>query len=175
MGIEGVGRGNTFVAKPLQHHGFIEVFSKTENGIFQKCAPLYEKGHSLKQIVRLTGYPYLSLRDALIEGGVKMRDCSNSADYDFKKAKKSGSVTNNPPYGFVYFQGKLTPNPQEYEIGLLIKSWYEKGKNPNRIATMLNERRLRTRNNKAWYRNVVLNITNSKQIQLESKNKILNL
>ena len=69
---------------------------------------------------------------------------------------ETGKQRVRPYYGFCYFQGKIVPDPREYDNLLVIHRLWKSGMNPNRIADTLNEKKILGRNAPTWNRNSVV-------------------
>ncbi len=108
-------------------------------GISKNFAELYRLGHSIPEISRLTGVTKTTIRDSIV--------CAS---------KTYLLVSKDPYYGFCYFQGKIVPDPREYENLLFIHRMWRAGTNPNRVATKLNAKRIAARSASAWNRNSVV-------------------
>lgn len=139
-----------------QYHDTTEFFVFVKENIFDKVAPLYEQGLSLREIQAQVGISKTTIRRTLINGGVRLRESHPKANLEFWKAK--GKQAAAPPYGFCYFQGQITPHPKEYETLLLIHKLSQNGINSNAIATELNRRRIPSRMAKLWSWNAIKNI-----------------
>jgi len=138
------------------YHDITEFFVLVKEGIFAKVAPLYEKGLSLSEISAETKIPKTTVRSALINGGIRLRQKENSSHVkNWQRRGKKGAL---PPYGFCYFQGEIVPHPKEYKTLLVIRKLWQKGMNSNAIATELNRQRIPSRMAKAWSWNAVKNI-----------------
>ncbi len=140
----------------FQYHDNTEFFVLVKEGIFDKVAPLYEQGLSLREIQVQTGISKTTARKALLNGGICLRDPHPTSFSNKWKAK--GKQAASPPYGFCYFQGTVVPHPKEYETLHLIHKLWQKGINSNAIATELNGRRIPSRMAKQWSWNAVKNI-----------------
>lgn len=110
----------------------------------------------MTDISKQTGKAKNTIRDALTRAGIELRP-NKILSVTAAKAKKCKSGA-PPYYGFCYFQGKLVPDPREYENLLLIHRLWESGVNPNAIATMLNSKKTPARSAKSWNRNSVVKI-----------------
>jgi hypothetical protein len=60
-------------------HDFITFFEDSVDRIFHICEPIYRRGRSLKEISALTGFPYTTIRDQLVKGGVALRSNTRCA------------------------------------------------------------------------------------------------
>lgn len=94
-----------------------------------------------------------TVRSTLVNAGVELRPkISNS---ETLKTIPKGKTQLTPPYGFCYFQGKVVPDQREYNAMLLIHQLWKLGTNPNRIADLLNKKKMTPRRASAWNRNSV--------------------
>lgn len=118
---------------------------------------LYKNGHSLSEISKLTGKAKSAIRDSLIKSGIEFRQKSYPS---IDLSKSNGKTNIQPPYGFCYFQGQLVPDQKEYGHLMLIYNLWKQEANPNRIAEVLNEKKVMSRFSRAWNRNSVVNILN---------------
>ena len=137
-------------------HDFIELSPRTPTRIFEKCAPLYEKGLSLRDIEAQTGIPKSTIRETLTKSGFALRNPTNgnASKIDNKRNKRDGST----PFGYAYLEGKLLMDPKE-QIALrnILKLWKD-GKSYQAIVDELNNQRIPTRSGKPWVRSVVRSI-----------------
>ena len=117
---------------------------------------LYENGLSLTDISRQTGKAKNTIRDSLLRNGTKMRTkVAVPVTYAVRSAGK-GNI--RPYYGFCYFQGKIVPDPREYENLALIHRLWSSETNPNCFADTLNAKKIPARSAAKWNRNSVVNI-----------------
>lgn len=137
-------------------HDFIELSPRTPTRIIEKCAPLYEKGFSLRDIEERTGIPKTTIRETLSKSGFALRNPTNgnATKIDNKRTKRGGST----PFGYAYLDGKLLMDPKE-QIALrkILKLW-KVGKSYQAIADELNNQKTPTRSGKPWIRSVVRSI-----------------
>lgn len=152
------GRPRAATRNLLPEHDFIELFQKSTYRVFEICAPLYAKGHSLKEIAKLTGIPYTSIQSQLVQNGVPLR---NNRSVSNLEALRQGIRSGAPPvYGFRFIAGCLEKDPIEYPILLAIHQQWRSGQSATTIMHFLNGKKLKTRNQKIWKRTTVLNIIN---------------
>ncbi len=137
-------------------HDFIELFQNSKHRIFSIAAPLYQDGHSLKEISAMTGISYSTLNDELKKNNVQLRpNKSVSSSVVFQQKFKSSTP---PPYGFTYMGGQLEKDGREYPTLLIIHRQWQLGQSATAIANHLNGKKLKSRSQKTWSRNVILNI-----------------
>ncbi len=142
------GRPLPTTCKFLQQHDFTEYFEESVENIFAQTAPLYQKGHSLKEISAMTGFPYTTIRDQLVKGGVTLR--VNKSVSSTEVLRQSFKNSAPPPFGFYYLDGALVKDPKEYPILQMIDQLRRRGKSPTAIAKNLNDKKIRTRKGKIW-------------------------
>ncbi len=76
-----------------------------------------------------------------------------------QKAKSNGGVLGfNIPYGYDYYDGKLTINKSEAPVIKNIYSWYLDGKSMGEIVEMLNYGKVPTKNQGLWAKKMVSTI-----------------
>ncbi len=166
------GSQNATLPALLQTHKKTELSGAERVRISQIFAELYEKGLSLTDISRQTGKAKNTIREALLRCGIELR--SNVSVPVAKALGESGKRNIRPYYGFCYFQGRITPDPREFENLTLIHRLWSSGTNPNRIADSLNEKKIPARSALKWNRNSVVNIITrfkNKQIDLTKGGK----
>ena len=83
-----------------------------------------------------------------------------------QKRMADGSYKNSSaPYGFIYKNGKIVPDPEKTKIVQQIFEWYSKGIGAEAIASMLNQKNIPAPHGKQWRTAVILMIlTNEKYI-----------
>lgn len=147
------GGPSPWIDEPDYLHDSIELSFKTPERIYEKCAPLYEKGLSLREIARQTGDAKTSIKTALNKAGVVLRKAAKNQELpkQIPDAMRSG-VT---PYGYCYLEGKLVMDTREHAIVLQIMNWWHAGKSVTAIAELLNQQKIRTRMDKKWSHSVV--------------------
>lgn len=137
-------------------HDFIELSPRTPSRIIERCAPLYEKGLSLRDIEDRTGIPKSTIRETLRMGGFELRNPThgNASRIDNKRNKRGGTT----PFGYAYLEGKLLLDPRE-QIALrkILRLWKD-GNSYQAIADELNYQKTPTRSGKPWIRSVVRSI-----------------
>ena len=144
---------NCITRQPLEYLAF---HSSRKEGIFQKTAPLYEKGYSLRQIADETGLPRTSIRDALLAGGI---DLKSGKPKTAGRTKTTRSIRLGvAPYGFAWLRGRLVMDPRESEIVRLIVQSWQSGENYTAITQQLNRLKRRTRSGGAWDHSLVRRI-----------------
>jgi hypothetical protein len=122
----------------------------------KEIAPLYKKGLSLREIEQRTGISKTTLRKELIEAGVDLR--SKSPENLASRWRNSGKRNIKPPYGFCYFEGRITRHPKEYPVLLAIIKRWKSGQPTNSIAKWLNGKAVPSPMNKEWSWNSITNI-----------------
>lgn len=150
------GGRSQWIDEHLPPHDFIELSPRTPTRIIEKCAPLYEKGLSLRDIEAQTGIPKSTIRETLTNSGFALRNTlnGNASKIDNKRNKRGGST----PFGYAYLEGKLLMDPKE-QIALrkILKLWKD-GKSYQAITDELNNQKIQTRSGKPWVRSVVRSI-----------------
>lgn len=153
----------------LQQHDFTEYFEKSMENIFSQTAPLYLKGHSIKEISAMTGFPYTSIRDQLVKGGMTLRiNKSVSSNEVLRQSFKNSAP---PPFGYCYLDGALVKDPKEYPIFQIIEKQWRLGQSPSAIARLLNDRKLKTRKGNIWKQPTIFNIVQRLNQQKENNQK----
>ncbi len=149
------------------HHDFIELSIKTPARIFEKCAPLYESGLSIRDIEERTGIPKSTVRETLKKNGMALRNPlnGNAIHIDGLHTKRGGHT----PYGHAYLDGKLLLDPKEQIIVRKILKLHQSGLSGNAIAKELNHQKVPSRTGKSWSPCVVRRI-----IKLNQSNQIKN-
>jgi len=151
-----IGSQFATLPEPLQAHKKTELSGAERLRISQFFVELYEKGLSLTDISRQTGKAKNTIRNALLRAGIELRP--NISVPVAKALRESGKRNIRPYYGFCYFQGCITPDPREFENLVLIHRLWSSGTNPNRIADILNAKKIPARSASRWNRNSVVNI-----------------
>lgn len=137
-------------------HDFIELFQDDISRIFEICSPLYQQGYSLTEISNQTGFPWTTIRNQLVKGGMTLRpNKSVSAEQVFRQNFKSSTP---PPYGYMYLEGKLQKDSKEFPTLQIIWQQWTLGQTATSITGYLNSKKLKTRSQKEWKRQTVLNI-----------------
>lgn len=151
--------------KKTYYHDIAEFSVLVKGCIYEKVAPLYSEGWSLRDIQAHTGIAKTTIRKALLEKGVSLREKISTSHFKSKNGK--GKLGARPPYGFSYFQGKIVPHPKEHQVLLQIYKHWQKGDTANTIFKKLNSQRVPSRMAKQWSWPAVQNILdrlNKKQI-----------
>lgn len=151
-----IGRPHPATCKFLQQHDFTEYFEETVENIFAQTAPLYQKGHSLKEISVMTGFPYTTIRDQLVKGGVTLRINKSVSSTEVLRQPFKNSAA--PPFGYYYLDGGLVKDPKEYPTLQMIDQLRRRGKSPTAIANRLNDKKVKTRKGNVWKQPTVYNI-----------------
>jgi hypothetical protein len=158
--VENGGRTGTTGEHPISHD-FIELSQKTPALIYDKCAPLYKKGHSLRDIEEQTGYPRSTIRDALKAHNFPIR--SRMKTLKGEKTGKPFKCAGYAPYGFAYLDGQLVIDPKEHIIVRKILKLRQHGLSYRAIANELNKQKIPTRNGKSWYLSFIKTIIDRNQ------------
>jgi|GEM_PF-7086890 len=130
--------------------------------IFEFHVPTSNKGDTVRREkgtvteVKQTGRSISTIRNTLRRHGVELRGNRSRPLSEALKTPGKGSI--RPYYGFCYFQGQVIPDPREYETLLLSHRFWSEGMNPNRIAEVLNSKKIGARSASNWNRNSVVNI-----------------
>ena len=132
----------------LQQHDFTKYSESSIENIFSQTAPLYLKGHSLKEISAMTSLPYSSIRDQLVKGGMSLRINKSVSSTEILCQSFKNSAP--PPYGYCYLDGAIVKDPKEYPILQMIEQLCRRGKTPTAIANYLNVKKIKTRKGKIW-------------------------
>lgn len=144
------------IGEHLVAHDFIELSPRTPTRIIEKCAPLYEKGLSLRDIEMRTGIAKSTIRETLAKSGFVLRNTlnGNTSKIDNKRTKRGGST----PFGYAYLDGKLLMDPKEQIALRKVLSLWKSGKSYQAIADELNDKKIPTRSGKPWIKSVVRSI-----------------
>ncbi|MFZ4715443.1 MAG: recombinase family protein [Bacteriovoracaceae bacterium] len=142
--------------EPFYCHDFIDLSPRTTLRIIEKCAPLYEKGLSLRDIEERTGIAKSTIREALTKSGFALRNPlnGNTPSIDSKRTKRGDST----PFGYAYLDGELLMDPKEQIALRKILSLWNAGKSYQGIANELNRQKVPTRLKGLWRKCVVLSI-----------------
>lgn len=149
------------------HHDFIELSPRTQSRIYEKCAPLYEKGLSIRDIEERTGIPKSTVREALTKSGMSLRNSlnGNARHIDRLHTKRSGHT----PYGYAYLDGQLLIDPKEQIIVRKILKLHQSGMSGNAIAFELNRQKIPSRTGKTWRPCVARRIIKANQTKKTKK------
>ena len=154
--VVGIGWANPTTCKKLISVDFIEFFQKSNSNIIEIIGPLYRKGLSVTDIAEQTGLKRTSIWRCLKDN--KQILLKQSA-VPYKRWRQGhGKRGAKPPYGFCYFEGEVIKDPKEYPTLQLIQNLWKQGASISSIITKLEERKLRSRMNKAWSYNVIKSI-----------------
>ena len=153
------GGPSHWISEHQNSHDFIELSLRTQERIFEKCAPLYEIGLSIRDIEAATGIPKSTVRETLTKCGMTLRNSlnGNAKHVSGLHAKRGGST----PYGYAYLDGKLLIDPKEQIIVRKILKFQQSGISGNAIARELNNQKIPSRNGKSWRPCVVRRIIKS--------------
>ncbi len=118
--------------------------------------PNSELALSLRDIAKRMDLPKTKVRDLVLRSRIPLRTFrSEKAESSFRT---SGKRNTKPPYGFVYFEGRVVKHPKEYPTLLSIIKQWKSGQPLNSIATKLNEKRVPSPMAKKWSWNSIANI-----------------
>jgi hypothetical protein len=142
-------------------HDFIELSPRTQARITEKCAHLYEKGLSLRDIEERTGIAKSSIRATLQKNGFALRNPlnGNAKKIDNKRTKRGGHT----PYGYAYLDGQLVIDPKEQNALRKILQFHKSDMSNQAIANELNHQKISTRSGKPWIRSVIRTIINREE------------
>lgn len=136
-------------------HNFIPLAFRNYDDYLEKVADLYQKGLSLRDIGEEIDLSKTKVRDLVIRAGIPLRR------FQREKGPVNGGTNGKravkPPYGFVYFEGRIVKHPKEYSILLSIIRQWKSGRPLNSIATKLNEKRIPSPMQKKWSGNSIAN------------------
>ena len=140
----------------MHPHDFITLTPRTKHRIYERCAPLYEKGLSLRDIEVRTGIPKTTIRETLNSSGFALRSFSIGSEKagDRKQSKRCGHT----PYGFAYLDGQLVIDPKEHLIVRKILKLHQSDKSNQAIADELNNQKIPTRLKRKWQKSVIHSI-----------------
>ena len=142
----------------LQPHKTIELSSIRQQLISDELVKMYQSGMSLADLAKQTGIAQTTIRARLIKSGIEMRP---KFSIPFEQARrKTGKRNILPYYGFCYFQGRVVPNPKEYDHLMKVYNLWKMRMNPNAIAKHLNSKKIPPRSATNWNRNSIVNIIN---------------
>lgn len=137
-------------------HDFIHLEISNSVGHSDKIADLYKKGNSFRDIGKLVGLSKTAVRDVLLRLQIPIRP--SFSETQRATQLRVGKKNIKPPYGFIYFEGKVVRHPKEYPTLLQIIGLWKKGRPLNSIATELNEKRVPSPMGKLWSFNSIDNI-----------------
>ena len=144
------------LANPVDYHDFIELFQKRKNRIFPIINSLYSKGHSIRNIAKLTGVPATTINTILKKNGVQLR--SNRAATVKELFQQKFTSSTPPPYGFAYIDGRIEKDAREYSTLLIIHQQWQLGITATAISHHLNKLKIKSRTGKNWSRNAIIKI-----------------
>mgnify|MGYP006087977381 CR=1 FL=1 len=137
-------------------HNFIQLTFSNSPGTDRNIADLYVKGNSFRDIEKLLGISKTKVRDTLIRLEIPIRPTFEETQRATQV--RSGKKNVKPPYGFVYFEGRVVKHPKEYPVLLSIINRWKADQSLNSIATKLNEKRVPSPMGKCWSWNSIDNI-----------------
>ena len=137
-------------------HDFISLRISNSRDQVEKIVRLYQKGLSLRDIENREGLSKTRIRAILIRSKVPLRPMRE----EVPRAARGidGKKNSKPPYGFCYFEGRITRHPKEYPVLLTIIRRWKLGQPANSIATWLNGKGVASPMNRSWSWNSVTNI-----------------
>ncbi len=138
----------------MQPHVILSIFCSEVEAISETFVELYKKGLSLSEVAKQTGKCKTMVRSHLLKAGIDLRPKEPTPVHE--SWREPGKQRIRPYYGFCYFQGKVVPDPREYDNLLVIHRLWRSGTNPNRIADTLNKKKVPGRNSAGWNRNSVV-------------------
>jgi hypothetical protein len=150
------GGAEVSTGEPFYQHDFIELSPRTPSRIYEKCAPLYDNGLSIRDIEERTGIPKTTVRETLMKNAMTLRNpqSGNPSKIDGTKNKRGG----HKPFGYAYLDGQLLVDPKEQMIVRKIIKLHHSGLSGNAIARELNRQKIPSRNGKSWSPSVVREI-----------------
>jgi hypothetical protein len=140
---------------PLSHD-FISLRINKLRQYDSKVVRLYKMGLSLREIESQEGLPKTTIRSMLIRSKVPLRPMREEVARVSKGNR--GKKNWKPPFGFCYFEGRITRHPKEYPILLTIIRRWKSGQSANSIAKWLNGQGIASPMNCSWSWNSVTNI-----------------
>lgn len=142
------------IHEKYQVHESIELNQGRQTRLFEKCIELHNNGCSINEIARQLATVRFRVRTNLRRAGIETNPKIREKNYTVWR--KSRRTQAHPPFGYMYYLGKLVIQPREHEILLLIGCLAKDGKSSNAIAEYLNSKSLSPRSAKQWSRNSVL-------------------
>jgi hypothetical protein len=144
---------NCRIDQPLDYIDFD--YSRTL-GLFEKIAPLYESGASLREISKNLKVARDTIRRSLKEGGITIRPGWGAEDFPNERLRRFHFGI--PPFGYYVRNGKLIEHPTEYITLRVIIKLRSEGKTLMAIAEALNDQGLRPRRASKWDHSSIRNI-----------------
>jgi hypothetical protein len=151
------GRGDTSLEEQPEPHEIINYSSSRLSGLFEKSAPLYQSGVSLQKIAEQMQVSKSSVRDALTEGGIRIRPHNGTPEGRSALRERRTSYA-NAPYGYAFLDGRLTVHPKEIQNVRRIVQLRSRGLSFNAIAKELNAKSIAPRSGKRWDHSVISEI-----------------
>ncbi len=150
------GGGKTTTNEQLQLHDFIPLSLRIKDRIFERCAPLYKKGMSLQDIEKRTGISKCLITKSFLKNKLPIRNAKTGKNLpkNCQSYKKAGQ----PPYGFVYLDGKLVIDPKEHLVVRKIMSLWQEGHSMRAIALELNAKKITNRKGTKWHHGVISSV-----------------
>jgi hypothetical protein len=140
----------------LESHDFIHLKNCNPQSYTPKAVKLYKMGLSLREVEDRLGLSKTKIRDLLIEAGIPLRPMRDEPGRGTSGTRGKGNA--KPPYGFCYFEGRISRHPKEYPTLLNIISRWKSGQSANSISTWLNGKGVASPMNRSWSWNSVTNI-----------------
>lgn len=135
-------------------HRIIRFSGYESQRINQEIIEFYQSGMSIREVAKLTNKSFGKVNSILRKAGIELRP---NRSISFRRGYKlKGKQNILPPYGFCYFQGKVIPDPREYDNLLVIYRLWQKKQTPNAIMRHLNSKQIPARKASNWNRNSVV-------------------
>lgn len=122
-----------------QYHDFIKSEVRTKVRILKTCALLSEQSQSLREMEERTGIAKTTIQETL-------------RDLPRRSVKRKDGY---PPFGYIYFDGKLVSDPKEQIVIRKILNLLEHLKGYQDIANELNAKKIRTRFGMQWRKSTI--------------------
>ena len=140
----------------------IKHFAKSSEGLFEEIGPLYEKGLSITDIAKQTGFKRPAVWRELKK---HLKDLRAQDPIPFERWRKGrGKTRARPPYGFCYLQGAVVKCPTEYPTLLLIRKLWSLDVSITAIVDKLAEKKIKSRTGKTWSYNVIKTIVRRRDV-----------
>lgn len=120
---------------------------------------------SLRDIEERTGISKFLITKSFLKNNLSIRNTKKSKNlpnhcHSYKKAGQ-------PPYGFVYLDGKLVIDPKEYLIIRKMMKLHQKGRSMRAIAEELHNQKIPNRKNTKWHHSVISTIIKMQKKRLK--------
>lgn len=150
MKSNGAGEAKTdaHLSKLNYPHDIIQFSGSLIKTNFPEFLRLYEKGLSLNEIAKETGFSKTSIRDLFLEQKVVLRSNTKANPDQPKKPQRAfwGAI----PYGFSLLDGKLIVDGKETKVVRRILNLHQKGMSFNAIAKTLSAENIPSKIGKKW-------------------------